>query len=267
MAGLSLTELAVLVVEPSKVQRNLIADALQDQGILTIGEAASGAEALRALAEDDYDLLISALYLPDMTGADLVTTIRDQPEDSDLAFILVSSETRFEYLDPIRQAGAVAILAKPFTEKELLTALHATLDILDQEEIGDDECDPAALEVLLVDDSRFARKHVRSILRGMGVERFHEASNGVEAMQLIGERIFDLIITDYNMPEMDGQTLVDQIRNHSSQSSVPVLMVTSEEDENRLAAVQQMGVSAICDKPFEPRTLRHLMLQIMSESA
>ena len=68
------------------------------------------------------------------------------------------------------------------------------------------------------------------------------------------------------MPEMDGGTLVEQIRNHSNQASVPVLMVTSEEDQNRLAAVQQMGVSAICDKPFEPRTLRHLMVQIMSEA-
>jgi len=265
MAGLTLNELAVLVVEPSRLQRTLIMDALQDAGILTIAEAENGSEALAKLGDGEYDLLISALYLPDMTGADLILSIRDLPEHSDLAFILVSSETRFEYLDPVRQAGAVAILSKPFTSRELKAALHATLDLLDQEELGCEECDPAELEILLVDDSRFARKHMRSILSGMGVERFHEAENGVEALQLIQQRIFDLIITDYNMPEMDGQTLVDQIRHHSSQSSVPVLMVTSEQDENRLSAVQQMGVSAICDKPFEPRTLRYLMAQVMAD--
>jgi two-component system chemotaxis response regulator CheY len=266
MSGLTLDQLAVLIVEPSKLQRNLIMDAFQDAGILTIGEADSGTDALRMLEEDEYDLLVSALYLPDMTGADLVLAIRDRDQASDLAFILISSETRFEYLDPIRQAGAAAILAKPFSQQDLMTALHATLDLLDQEELGDEEYDPSRLEVLLVDDSRFARKHMRSILSGMGVERFHEANNGVEALDLIKRQYFDLIITDYNMPEMDGGTLVEQIRHHSDQASVPVLMVTSEEDENRLAAVQQMGVSAICDKPFEPRTLRHLMVQIMSEA-
>lgn len=227
----------------------------------------SGTAALGRIQQEDYDLLISALYLPDMTGADLVLSIRDMDQRSDLAFILVSSETRFEYLDPIRQAGAVAILPKPFSQKELKTALHSTLDLIDTEELCGDECDPAALEVLLVDDSRFARKHMRGVLAGMGIERLSEAENGVEAMKLIKERIFDLIITDYNMPEMDGETLVDNIRHHSDQASVPVLMVTSEEDENRLSAVQQMGVSAICDKPFEPRTLRYLMMQIMADNA
>jgi two-component system chemotaxis response regulator CheY len=267
MSGLSLTELNVLVVEPSKVQRTLIRDALQDAGILNVSEAGNGDEALLSLQQDQFDLLISALYLPDMTGADLILRIRDTAEHGDLAFILVSSETRFEYLDPVRQAGAVAILSKPFSERELMAALHATLDLLDQEELCTEECDPSVLEVLLVDDSPFARKHIRSMLKGMGIENIHEAGNGVEALQQISQRIFDLIITDYNMPEMDGQALVDQIRNHSTQSSVPVLMVTSEEDENRLAAVQQMGVSAICDKPFEPRTLRHLMMQIMTDHA
>lgn len=266
MAGMTLSQLAVLVVEPSKVQRNLIMDALQDAGILTIGEADTGTDALKAIENEDYDLLVSALYLPDMTGADLVLTIRDHDEASELAFILISSETRFEYLDPIRQAGAAAILAKPFTQQELMTALYATLDLLDQDDLSDEDYDPSSLQVLLVDDSRFARKHIRSILSGMGVEHFHEANNGVEALEMIKQQFFDLIITDYNMPEMDGGTLVEHIRNHSNQASVPVLMVTSEEDENRLAAVQQMGVSAICDKPFEPRTLRHLMVQIMSET-
>lgn len=265
MSGLSIAQLAVLVVEPSKLQGNLICDALQDAGVLSMDTVSRGAEALQKLQNERYDLLISALYLPDMTGADLVLAIRDMPVHSDLAFILVSSETRFECLDPVRQAGAVAILGKPFSQRDLKTALHATLDLLDSDELELDACDPAALEVLLVDDSRFARKHLRGVLAGMGIEKLYEAENGVEAMRLIDERIFDLVITDYNMPEMDGRTLVDNIRNRSGQASVPVLMVTSEEDENRLAAVQQMGVSAICDKPFEPRTLRYLMLQIMAD--
>ena len=62
---------------------------------------------------------------------------------------------------------------------------------------------------------------------------------------------------------MDGTGLLDYIRNQSWQSSVPVLVVTSESNEGRLAAVEEAGVSGICDKPFEPRTVRALLGRIL----
>ena len=111
-----------------------------------------------------------------------------------------------------------------------------------------------------------ARNHVRRMFENMVVDSFVDDQNGRESVELLNQNMVDFVVTDYNMPEMDGQTLVDNIRNSSNQSSVPVLMVTSEEDENRLSAVQQMGVSAICDKPFEPKTLRYLLMQIMADN-
>ena len=92
----------------------------------------------------------------------------------------------------------------------------------------------------------------------------NRATDGQHAVDMLTEQYFDLVVTDYNMPNMDGRELVDHIRNVSSQASVPVLMVTSEENENRLAAVQQSGVSAICDKPFGVDTVRSLVQQIFS---
>jgi two-component system chemotaxis response regulator CheY len=68
------------------------------------------------------------------------------------------------------------------------------------------------------------------------------------------------------MPEMDGQQLVDFIRNSSSQPSLPIIMVTSESDESRLAGIQKSGVSAICDKPFEPITLKRYLEKLLLES-
>jgi two-component system chemotaxis response regulator CheY len=84
-------------------------------------------------------------------------------------------------------------------------------------------------------------------------------------MELLDQNFFDLIVTDYNMPEMDGEALVNHIRANSNQSSIPIIMVTSEENENRLAAVQQAGVSAICDKPFEPGNIRTLLQQLFTD--
>ncbi len=73
----------------------------------------------------------------------------------------------------------------------------------------------------------------------------------------------DLVVTDYNMPEMDGRGLVDYIRTKSWQNSVPILMVTSESDEGRLAAIEEAGVSGICDKPFEPDIVKALLTKIL----
>ena len=67
------------------------------------------------------------------------------------------------------------------------------------------------------------------------------------------------------MPEMDGKALVQHIRTLSMQPSVPILMVSSERDEGRLAAVEQAGVSAICDKPFEVNLIRRLLKNLFAD--
>ena len=267
MSNLTLANLSVLVVEPSQMQRRVITDALYQAGIVNISEAEKGEHALERIAFGDIDLMVSALYLPDMTGSDLILKIRSNEDADEIAFILVSSETRFEYLDPIKQAGAVAILSKPFTDNELKMALNTTVKLFDAESLPVGEYAPEELHVLLVDDSPLARRHIRRVLGNMGIEKFTEAENGVEALEHLQDQLFDLVVTDYNMPLMDGSALVDKIRNESNQPSIPIMMVTSEQNESRLAAVQQSGVSAICDKPFELETVQQLMKQVLANTA
>jgi two-component system chemotaxis response regulator CheY len=85
----------------------------------------------------------------------------------------------------------------------------------------------------------------------------------VKSDRLLDEVMVDLVVTDYNMPEMDGKALVDHIRTRSWLASVPILMVTSESDQGRLAAVEEVAVSGICDKPFEPNMVRALLTRIL----
>ncbi|MDH5359658.1 MAG: response regulator, partial [Gammaproteobacteria bacterium] len=172
---------------------------------------------------------------------------------------------RFQALDPIRQAGAVAILPKPFAEEQLRAALYSTLDLIDPKELELEDFSADELKVLIVDDSRMARRHIRRVLESMGIEQITEAEDGAAAIPVLNEKFFDLVVTDYNMPEMDGDALVQHIRTQSNQSSVPVLMVTSEQNDVRLAAARQAGVSALSDKPFEPGNIRALITQILSD--
>ncbi|PKO93278.1 MAG: two-component system response regulator [Betaproteobacteria bacterium HGW-Betaproteobacteria-10] len=261
----SLADLSVLLVEPSRMQAGLVSRMLEHQGVARIKLRETGAEALAALAEvgNDNRVVISSLYLPDMQGTDLVTAMREDAALAVVPFILVSSETRPQVLDPVRQSGACSIVAKPFNEQQLSRALYAAADYLSPPE-DVDLAEIEDLRVLLVDDSVASRNHLRRLLKELGIERITEAINGKEAVALLESMTVDLVITDYNMPEMDGRELTEYIRTQSWQSSVPVLMVTSEQNMGRLAAVERAGVSAICDKPFEAGSIRKLISESLT---
>ena len=261
----TLADLSVLLVEPSHMQAGLVSRMLQHQGVGQVRVLERGDAALAAMAEVACSglVVISSLYLPDMLGTELVTIMREDAALEAIPFILVSSETRPQVLEPVRQSGACSIVAKPFNEQQLSRALYAAADYLnppedvDLAEIGD-------LRVLLVDDSVASLNHLRRLLKELGIERIVEACNGKEAVGLLQDTTVDLVITDYNMPEMDGRELTEYIRTQSWQSSVPVLMVTSEQNMGRLAAVERAGVSAICDKPFEAGTIRKLISESLT---
>ncbi|HEX8988767.1 MAG TPA: response regulator [Rhodocyclaceae bacterium] len=255
----ALSSLNVFLVEPSAAQARHIAGQLKELGIEQVRILGSAGEALAAMRESRPDVVISALYLPDMTGTDFVGAIRRERDLEHTAFILVSSETRPQALEPVRQAGVCAIVPKPFSREQLATALVTTLDFLHEDDDIACELDGEDLRVLIVDDSSSARKHTRRMLGNLGIERFIEAENGREAVAILADTQVDLVVTDYNMPEMDGRELVEYIRQQSWQNSVPVLMITSESNSARLAAVQESGVSGICDKPFEPGVIKRVL--------
>lgn len=255
----SLVDLSVLLVEPSSMQAHLVQRMLTTQGVKKVTVVETASAALAALhAGHDNTVVISSLYLPDLAGTELVTAMRAERALETVPFILVSSETRPQVLEPVRQSGACSIVAKPFTEQQLSRALYAAADYLSPPE-DVDTADIESLRVLLVDDSMASRRHLRRLLEELGIDHISEAVNGKEAVELLQTTMVDLVITDYNMPEMDGRELTEYIRTQSWQAAVPILMVTSEQNMGRLAAVERAGVSAICDKPFEAGNIRRLI--------
>ncbi|WP_455234243.1 response regulator [Thiogranum longum] len=264
MSILSIEQLDVLLVEPSSTQRHIIEDYLGQLGAGRFHAVETGEQALESMHSHPPELVISAMHLPDMTGTELVQKMRGEDRLLDIAFMLISSETGIRYLEPLRQAGVIAILPKPFSLDQLRTSLLATLDYLEPEPLDLEKFSPDELKVLIVDDSFTSRRIVRQMLERLGIEQFSEAENGKQAMQMIDQEFFDLIVTDYNMPEMDGEELSQFIRTRSSQQSVPVLMVTSETDQSRLAGMEQSGVSAVFDKPITVETLRDTIQRLLA---
>ena len=259
-----LAALYVVLIEPSRAQSKIVIQQFYELGIGQYKHFDTGAAAIEAIFEDVPDLVISSLHLEDMTGQDLVLKMRANPATETTPFILISSATLFRELDPIKQAGASAVLPKPFTVKDLQRAVINTLDWEHPDQLQLEDLDPESLKVLVVDDSSLARKMISRTLNKMGIEKITQAADGAEAIPLIQTNHYDLIVTDFNMPEVDGHELLRFIRNESNQSSVPVLMVTTEGDASKLAAIQQDGVSAILDKPFEVAEVKQLIESSMA---
>ena len=178
----------------------------------------------------------------------------------------MSSETRYRFLEPIRQAGAVGLLHKPFSETSLIQAMRTMLQLVDPDSLNEGIV-LEDMQVLIADDSRFARACIRKVLAGIGFENFTEVNDGKQAVGALQNGFFDLVVTDFHMPEMDGQALIQHIRTESTQSSVPVVMVSSESDGSRLAGVRQAGADAIMDKPFSPEEVKKMLAQIFNPDA
>ena len=265
MGTLSPSELSILLVEPSDTQRKIIASRLSQEGIRNIQTASNLQEALAIMTRHHPDLIASAMHFKDGTALELLKTIKETEAFCDIQFMLVSSECRREQLEIYRQSGVVAILPKPFSSEHLGKALNATIDLLSNDELDLEHFDVHNIRVLVVDDSKMARNIIRRTITNLGLKLITEASDGAEAIELMKNNMYDLVITDYNMPNADGLALTQYIRNHSQQSHIPILMVSSEANDAHLSNVSQAGVNALCDKPFEPQLVKQLLYSLLDD--
>lgn len=258
-------ELSLLVVEPSDIQRRIIINELKQQGITQVSEAKNIAQAFESAQKHPRDLITSAMYFDDGDAIELLTKIRNTPSIADTPFMLVTSEHKRESLEEFKQSGVIALLTKPFTTNHLTTAINTTIDLLSTDELELAYFDVHEVRVLLVDDSRLARNHIKRVLNNLGLLKITEACNGNEAIELLKENMFDLVVTDYNMPEVNGKELTQFIRNDDKQSHIPILMVTSESNDTHLENILTEGVTAICDKPFEPDNVKKILYKILED--
>lgn len=266
MDHISLSELNILLVEPSDTQRKIITSLLLKENVGEIDAVSTIAEAKSAMRAHSSDVVVSAMYFEDGTGLDLLKSLKENSDTSSVPFMLVSSENRVAKLEEFKQAGVAAILPKPFEPVHLSRALRASLDLINTEELDLELFDINDVRVLLVDDSRLARNHIRRVLEGMGLKKIDEAENGAMALTFLKDNTYELVVTDYNMPEMDGRELSEFIRFNPDTAHIPIIMVTSESANSaHMANIQQTGVNALCDKPFEASEVRRMLASLLSD--
>ena len=122
----------------------------------------------------------------------------------------------------------------------------------------------SSMRILVVDDFETMRKIIRSLLTEIGLTNVAEADDGLTALPMLQTDKFDFLISDWNMPGMQGIDLLKAVRSDESLKSMPVLLVTAESKREQILEAAQAGVNGYIIKPFTSVTLKEKLQGIMS---
>ncbi len=118
------------------------------------------------------------------------------------------------------------------------------------------------IKILVVDDFSTMRRIIKNLLRDLGFNNADEADDGTTALPMLQTGSYDLLITDWNMPGMQGIDLLRAVRADPKLSSMPVLMVTAEQKKAQIIEAAQAGVNGYIVKPFTAATLKEKLEKI-----
>jgi two-component system chemotaxis response regulator CheY len=120
-------------------------------------------------------------------------------------------------------------------------------------------------DVLVVDDSAAIRKILTRVLRqtGMAIQTIHEAGDGQEALAVMAQHRIDLVLSDINMPKMDGLQLLASLKASSQWRNIPVVMITTEGGETKVAEAVRLGAAGYVRKPFTADQIKEKLVGIL----
>ena len=123
------------------------------------------------------------------------------------------------------------------------------------------------LKILVVDDFPTMRRIVRSLLKELGFTNIEEAEDGQQGLEKLRSGDFKFVVSDWNMPRLDGLEMLKIIRADSELSHLPVLMVTAEAKKENIIAAAQAGANGYVVKPFTAATLEEKLNKIFQKLA
>lgn len=111
------------------------------------------------------------------------------------------------------------------------------------------------MKILVVDDMISMRHVMIHMLRDQGYDDIEEATDGLQALQMLHRKKYDLVITDFHMPKLNGKQLLEQIRSEKILANIPVLMVSCEDEKKKVQSIIASKVTGFIIKPFNANTL------------
>jgi two-component system chemotaxis response regulator CheY len=207
------------------------------------------------LARNKYDLLITDLNLQTSSSVNFVDRLKKNIGSNRLPVLLIVDESEREYYLPSLDEGLInEFLVHPFTSGSLKKRIFKCAFGKITEKMS----------ILVVDDAAPMRNSLKFSLQQTGFKDIDTAISGETALAALRLKHYDLVITDLNMPRMSGIELVQIIRSDHALRSLPVLIVTAENERHRVLKLIEAGVNGYILKPYTQDLLREKILGLSS---
>jgi len=269
----ALSAMKALIVDDNATNRRILQVMLRAWGLIT-GEAVGGEEALSELLSAQqkgkpYHLILTDMHMPIMDGFTLVERIRNVPELSPMAIMMLTSAGQQGDADHCRRLGLTSYIVKPIRMSELHSAI---LTVLGQQKITSQpaqvihDCSQPLrpLRILLAEDNRVNQVVATKTLERMG-HSVVVANNGGEALSILATEPFDLVLMDVQMPEMDGLAATRKVREHEKQtcSHVPIIAMTAHAMTGDRERCLDAGMDGYVSKPIDGKKLEQEIASVI----
>ncbi|MBF0449840.1 MAG: cache domain-containing protein [Candidatus Magnetomorum sp.] len=258
----------ILIVDDNATNREILMTLLKKWGAQP-DETPDGPDALRLLNEANtsgrpYDAAILDMQMPDMDGEQLCKIIKLEPSLSKIHLIMLTSLARKDDARHFEELGFSAFLTKPVRQKDLFNSLLAILtgtpQVMDQSLFSHpsfQEKKQFDARVLLAEDNLINQQVAQGFFKKLGVS-FDTASNGREAVQYLEQNIYDLVLMDCQMPEMDGFEATQEIRNSQSNvldHTITIIALTANVMKGDRQKCIDAGMNDYLPKPIQLKKL------------
>jgi CheY-like chemotaxis protein len=253
-----------LVLDDNPTNRRIVRDMLGSEGIAVdeATNATAGLDALRdaAVRGVGYDLVILDAQMPDRDGFEVAAAIRSEPTLASTRLMMLTSAGQRGDGERCRALGINAYLNKPVSRVELLDALGAvfagpqaagTSDLITRHTMAESR---PSLQILLADDLAMNQQVAVAML----VKRGHlvdVVSNGRDAVEAITQRVYDVVLMDLQMPEMDGFQATRAIRALPGGTNIPIIALTAHALSGQREECLAHGMTGYLTKPFKGHEL------------
>ena len=221
-----------------------------------IDTASDGEEGLEKALATRYDLIITDVKMPKMTGIDLCHALQAVPKTRNIPVIIISNFDSEKDIESGFEAGAAAYISK----RDVQTLLVKTVSELLWKTVF-----PVTRTILVVEDSKSIQRFVELGLTSAGFA-VESAANGEEALKALEKKRPDLILSDIQMPRINGFELCRRIKSTSRFASIPFVIMSSSDDRIHMSRMMQYGAASYVVKPFSLNQLIDLIDRILSDS-
>ncbi|MBQ4835840.1 response regulator [Pseudoalteromonas luteoviolacea] len=118
------------------------------------------------------------------------------------------------------------------------------------------------MKILVVDDTYFMRELICESLQEQGFKELTQASNGEEALNALSNKHYDLIVTDWNMPKINGVELIKKMKLNPALRHTKIIMLTGDTTPEKILEMKELGVNGYISKPFTPELLTELVIKL-----